>query len=104
MSDPDERAKRVRSLLSSYYGQSNSDSGLPSSHSKQQLPPIDTHDFDADAWVSDTLANTPLDQLQTKCISMRCEAKTLDGDAQMLVYENYAKFHGKTHDYKINDD
>ena len=92
MSDPDERAKRVRSLLSSYYGQSNSDSGLPSSHSKQQLPPIDTHDFDADAWVSDTLANTPLDQLQTKCISMRYEAKTLDGDAQMLVYENYAKF------------
>ena len=84
----DEKARRVRSLLSSYYGSAppSATNGAP------PPPPIDTPDFDCDAYVERLVRETPLDALQTRCAEMAGEIRSLDSDMQMLVYENYSKF------------
>ena len=84
----DEKARRVRSLLSSYYGSAppSATNGAP------PAPPIDTPDFDCDAYVERLVRETPLDALQTRCAEMAGEIRSLDSDMQMLVYENYSKF------------
>jgi len=90
MSDPsaEEKARRVRSLLSSYYG-----GGVGGSSPKtQSLPAIDRDGFDHDAYVTESVRDVPLAELQARCVSMAGEIKQLDGDMQMLVYENYSKF------------
>ena len=46
----DDKAKRVRSLLSSYYGQSGSGSG--GGAAERALPAIDTATFDAESYVN----------------------------------------------------
>jgi len=90
MSDPsaEEKARRVRSLLSSYYG---GGVGGPSPKT-QSLPAIDRDGFDHDAYVTESVRDVPLAELQARCVSMAGEIKQLDGDMQMLVYENYSKF------------
>ena len=50
----DEKARRVRSLLSSYYG-----SALPRRQTVPPPPPIDTPDFDRDAYVERLVRETP---------------------------------------------
>ena len=87
-SEAEEKARRVRSLLSSYYGSSGD---APFAPGARAVPaePIDAPDFDAERYVRETLERTPLDALREKCASMREEARRLDGDAQTLVYENY---------------
>ena len=76
----------MRSLLSSYYGSALlGDKRCP-------RPPIDTPDFDCDAYVERLVRETPLDALQTRCAEMAGEIRSLDSDMQMLVYENYSKF------------
>ena len=91
MADPDEKARRVRSLLSSYYGSSGSDAP-PGSASAPPAEPIDTESFDAESYVASVVKSTPLPELHARCASMASEIASLDGDMQMLVYENYSKF------------
>eukprot|EP00891_Asterochloris_glomerata_P001742 jgi/Astpho2/1742/Aster-04163 len=97
----DEKAKKVRDLLSSYYGTQQQDS--------QQAPPpspssaratrtgsrgsgLDSAAFDADRWLTQLLRTSRLDALMVKHVEMSTEIKSLDSDMQMLVYENYNKF------------
>ena len=89
-SEAEEKARRVRSLLSSYYG-SSGDAPFASG-ARVPAEPIDAPDFDAERYVRETLERTPLDALRKKCASMREEARRLDGDAQTLVYDNYSTF------------
>ena len=84
----EEKARRVRSLLSSYYG---GGVGGPSPKTAS-LPAIDRDGFDHDAYVTQSVRDVPLAELQARCVSMAGEIKQLDGDMQMLVYENYSKF------------
>ena len=103
-SEAEEKARRVRSLLSSYYGSSGD---APFAPGARAVPaePIDAPDFDAERYVRETLERTPLDALREKCASMREEARRLDGDAQTLVYENYSKFIAATdtvRDVRVN--
>ena len=68
----DEKARRVRSLLSSYYGSAppSATNGAP------PAPPIDTPDFDCDAYVERLVRETPLDALQTRCAEMAGEIRS----------------------------
>ena len=90
-SEAEEKARRVRSLLSSYYGSSGDDAPFAPG-ARVPADPIDAPDFDAERYVRETLERTPLDALLSKCASMREEARRLDGDAQTLVYDNYSTF------------
>lgn len=89
----DEKARRVRSLLSSYYGSSGGGPGAPGGGSSaSSAPSIDSATFDSDAYVRRLVNEMRLDGLQGKCVEMASEIKSLDSDMQMLVYENYSKF------------
>ena len=72
-SEAEEKARRVRSLLSSYYG-SSGDAPFASG-ARVPAEPIDAPDFDAERYVRETLERTPLDALRKKCASMREEAR-----------------------------
>lgn len=100
----DEKAKRVRNLLSSYYveesrtgdGTSQSFPRTPTlgqgSASMSRLQSIDASTFDATRYLSHVLRTMRLDDLLSKHQEMSTEIKTLDSDMQILVYENYNKF------------
>ena len=84
----DEKARRVRSLLSSYYGSAppSATNGAP------PAPPIDTPDFDCDAYVERLVRETPWMRFRRVAPRWRARSDPLDSDMQMLVYENYSKF------------
>lgn len=99
----DDKAKRVRDLLSSYYG------SQPASGSGTDTPEVvtpsggrgsagtrssglDSAAFDPDRYLSQLLRGTRLDGLLSKHVEMSTEIKVLDSEMQMLVYENYNKF------------
>lgn len=87
----DEKASRVRSLLSSYYGtDEGADGGGAAGGSRGAS--IDSAAFDAATYVDSIVKGMRLDALQTRYVEMVQEIKSLDGDMQMLVYENYSKF------------
>lgn len=100
----DDKARRVRDLLSSYYGNqtsAGSGSGTPEavtpSRGKSGLSGrggsgLDSAAFDADRYLSQLFRTTRLDGLLSKHVEMSTEIKFLDSDMQMLVYENYNKF------------
>lgn len=100
----DEKAKRVRNLLSSYYVEENrTDDGgaatLPRTPttgqayaSMSRLQSIDSSTFDANSYLAHVLRTMRLDELLNKHQEMSSEIKTLDSDMQILVYENYNKF------------
>ncbi|KAA6417142.1 MAG: hypothetical protein FRX49_12897 [Trebouxia sp. A1-2] len=99
----DDKAKRVRDLLSSYYGNqpaSSSGTGTPEAVTPSRKggfggsrgSGLDSAAFDADRYLSQLLRSTRLDGLLSKHVEMSTEIKVLDSDMQMLVYENYNKF------------
>ena len=97
----DDKAKRVRDLLSSYYGNqpaSGSGSATPEAVTPSRKGAasrgsgLDSAAFDADRYLSQLLRGTRLDGLLSKHVEMSTEIKVLDSDMQMLVYENYNKF------------
>lgn len=99
----DDKAKRVRDLLSSYYGNqpaSGSGTGSPEAVTPSRGKGfggsrgsgLDSAAFDADRYLSQLLRGTRLDGLLSKHVEMSTEIKVLDSDMQMLVYENYNKF------------
>ncbi|KAL3849674.1 hypothetical protein ACJIZ3_011556 [Penstemon smallii] len=103
----DDKAKRMRDLLSSFYSPDHSSSrssSLPRNTSSRfaTLDTINTTTFDADQYMN-LLEMLGLDDLKLvqksnmegllhKHVEMAAEIKNLDTDLQMLVYENYNKF------------
>ncbi|KAF4364557.1 hypothetical protein F8388_014064 [Cannabis sativa] len=86
----DDKAKRMRDLLSSFYAP---DPSLPSSPSKQaSLDAINTSSFDPDQYMNLLVQKSNLEGLLQRHVEMAAEIKNLDTDLQMLVYENYNKF------------
>ncbi|CAM6105319.1 unnamed protein product [Calypogeia fissa] len=87
--DIGDKAKRVRALLSSFYGQ---EEVLMPTPRRDTLQGINEPYFDSDRYIESLLQRTPLDGLLQKHVEMAAEIKNLDSDMQMLVYENYNKF------------
>ncbi|KAG0580912.1 hypothetical protein KC19_4G210000 [Ceratodon purpureus] len=89
--EQDEKSKRLRELLSSFYG-----SGSPESEARlgrrDTLQGINLPNFDSDHYIASLLRKTPVDRLLQRHVEMAAEIKNLDSDMQMLVYENYNKF------------
>ncbi|KAL6502800.1 Vacuolar protein sorting-associated protein 51 [Orobanche hederae] len=94
----DDKAKRMRDLLSSFYSADNSSSSstasLPPNTSSRYatLDTINTTSFDADQYMNLLVQKSNLEGLLHKHVEMAAEIKNLDTDLQMLVYENYNKF------------
>ena len=93
----EEGGGRSRDLLSNFYGaMSPGGEGGEDEDGEADLDPIDRSDFDADAHVRGLLRTEPLPALLERDAALCREVKTLSGDMQMLVYENYSKFIGAT--------
>ncbi|EPS72294.1 hypothetical protein M569_02464, partial [Genlisea aurea] len=93
----DDKAKRMRDLLSSFYssdpGSATSATPLPTASSRfATLDTINTLSFDADQYMNLLVQKENLEGLLHKHVEMAAEIKNLDTDLQMLVYENYNKF------------
>ncbi|KAL5561010.1 hypothetical protein UlMin_030757 [Ulmus minor] len=91
----DDKAKRMRDLLSSFYAPdpSMSSSNEISSHAKPAtLDAINSTSFDADQYMNLLVQKSNLEGLLQRHVEMAAEIKNLDTDLQMLVYENYNKF------------
>eukprot|EP00301_Raphidiophrys_heterophryoidea_P013065 c2040_g1_i1.p1 GENE.c2040_g1_i1~~c2040_g1_i1.p1 ORF type:complete len:815 (+),score=215.59 c2040_g1_i1:3-2447(+) len=86
---PGTRRSRVAHLLSTYYDMGG-DAGQDSS--KTDPTNIDGINFDADAHYARLLRERHLQNLVRESRDLSDEIKTLEGDLQMLVYENYNKF------------
>jgi len=96
LEDEEAVGGRSRDLLSSFYGKMASDVAPPEEEEDEALDPIDREDFDADAHVRGLLKTEPLPKLLERDDALCREVKSLSGDMQMLVYENYSKFIGAT--------
>ncbi|KAK4407901.1 Vacuolar protein sorting-associated protein 51 [Sesamum angolense] len=92
----DEKARRMRDLLSSFYSPDHSASAasLPRNTSSRfaTLDTINTTAFDADQYMNLLVQKSNVEGLLQKHVEMAAEIKNLDTDLQMLVYENYNKF------------
>lgn len=91
----DEKARRVRSLLSSYYGAAES-SSIPESVAEQPGTPLrstaraplapraiaglDSATFDADRYLAQLLRSTRLDALLAKHAEVLCTGRNVDVD------------------------
>lgn len=87
----DDKAKRMRDLLSSFYAPDPSVSANAPSKSAP-LDAINSSSFDADQYMNLLVQKSSLEGLLQKHVEMAAEIKNLDTDLQMLVYENYNKF------------
>ncbi|XWS76646.1 hypothetical protein CRYUN_Cryun01aG0195200 [Craigia yunnanensis] len=87
----DDKAKRMRDLLSSFY--SPDPSSTPNAPSKYgTLDAINTTSFEPDQYMNLLVQKSNLEALLQRHVEMAAEIKNLDTDLQMLVYENYNKF------------
>ncbi|CAL9232795.1 unnamed protein product [Arabidopsis halleri] len=87
----DEKAKRMRDLLSSFYAPDPSISTSNSSINAS-FDNINSTSFDADQYMDLMIKKSNLEVLLQRHVQMAAEIKNLDTDLQMLVYENYNKF------------
>ncbi|XP_050267110.1 vacuolar protein sorting-associated protein 51 homolog [Quercus robur] len=92
----DDKAKRMRDLLSSFYSPDPSISPSPDSPSSRPqqitLDDINSTSFDPDHYMNFLVEKSNLEGLLQRHVEMAAEIKNLDTDLQMLVYENYNKF------------
>ncbi|KAL6179722.1 hypothetical protein ACLB2K_046394 [Fragaria x ananassa] len=90
----DDKAKRMRDLLSSFYSPDPSMSSPNSNSSSKNvtLDAINSTSFDPDQYMNLLVHKSNLEGLLQKHVEMAAEIKNLDTDLQMLVYENYNKF------------
>ncbi|RZB85156.1 Vacuolar protein sorting-associated protein 51-like isoform C [Glycine soja] len=86
----DDKAKRMRDLLSSFYSPDPSISNNTSKHAS--LDDINSTSFDPDQYMNILAHKSNLEGLLQRHVEMAAEIKNLDTDLQMLVYENYNKF------------
>ncbi|XP_068658687.1 vacuolar protein sorting-associated protein 51 homolog [Aristolochia californica] len=88
----DDKAKRMRDLLSSFYSPDNH-SSTGSNAAKSTTPDaINSPSFDPDLYMNFLVQKSNLEGLLQRHVEMAAEIKNLDTDLQMLVYENYNKF------------
>ncbi|KAE8009362.1 hypothetical protein FH972_005802 [Carpinus fangiana] len=92
----DDKAKRMRDLLSSFYSPDPSMSSSPdttlSSSKRTTLDAINSPSFDPDQYMNLLVEKSNVEGLLQRHVEMSAEIKNLDTDLQMLVYENYNKF------------
>ncbi|XP_071696754.1 vacuolar protein sorting-associated protein 51 homolog [Rutidosis leptorrhynchoides] len=90
----DDKVKRTRDLLSSFYSQDSSQTSVPTNSTSRfaTLDTINTTSFDADQYMNLLVQKSNLEGLLQRHVEMAAEIKNLDTDLQMLVYENYNKF------------
>ncbi|KAJ0980593.1 hypothetical protein J5N97_008848 [Dioscorea zingiberensis] len=94
----DEKVRRTRELLASFYSPdpSTASAGAPPSPSAAgqaaSLDSINSPSFDPDVYMNLLIQKSNLEGLLQKHVEMAAEIKNLDTDLQMLVYENYNKF------------
>ncbi|XP_015868841.2 vacuolar protein sorting-associated protein 51 homolog [Ziziphus jujuba] len=91
----DDKAKRMRDLLSSFYAPDPSMSPQNNNSSPSQpatLDAINTTSFNPDQYMNLLAQKSNLEGLLQRHVEMAAEIKNLDTDLQMLVYENYNKF------------
>ncbi|KAJ9547597.1 hypothetical protein OSB04_020140 [Centaurea solstitialis] len=90
----DDKVKRTRDLLSSFYSQDASHTSAPANTTSRfaTLDTINTTSFDADQYMNLLVQKSNLEGLLQRHVEMAAEIKNLDTDLQMLVYENYNKF------------
>lgn len=87
----DDKAKRMRDLLSSFYSPDPSTTGN-ASLKHGTLDTIDTASFEPEQYMNFLAQKLNLEGLLQRHVAMAAEIKNLDTDLQMLVYENYNKF------------
>ncbi|KAJ6729373.1 VACUOLAR PROTEIN SORTING-ASSOCIATED PROTEIN 51-like protein [Salix viminalis] len=88
----DDKAKRMRDLLSSFYSPDPPVTNTNNPLKFGSLDVINTTSFDADQYMNLLVRKSNLEGLLQKHVEMASEIKNLDTDLQMLVYENYNKF------------
>ncbi|KAI3693807.1 hypothetical protein L1987_76759 [Smallanthus sonchifolius] len=91
----DEKVKKTRDLLSSFYSQDTSQNSAPVNTTSRfaTLDTINTTSFDADQYMNLLVQKSNMEGLLQRHVEMAAaEIKNLDTDLQMLVYENYNKF------------
>ncbi|KAL3364934.1 hypothetical protein AABB24_010205 [Solanum stoloniferum] len=90
----DDKAKRMRDLLSSFYSPDPNSTSVPPNTSSRfaTLDTINTTAFDADQYMNLLVQKSNLEGMLQRHVEMAAEIKNLDTDLQMLVYENYNKF------------
>ncbi|KAJ7977655.1 vacuolar protein sorting-associated protein 51-like [Quillaja saponaria] len=89
----DDKAKRMRDLLSSFYAPDPSISSNSNNTSTYAtLDAINSTSFDPDQYMNLLVHKSNLEGLLQRHVEMAAEIKNLDTDLQMLVYENYNKF------------
>nr|KYP47571.1 Protein fat-free isogeny [Cajanus cajan] len=87
----DDKSKRMRDLLASFYSPIPSASSNP--FSKHTSPDdINSASFQPDQYMNIMARKSNLEGLLQRHVEMVAEIKNLDTDLQMLVYENYNKF------------
>ncbi|RZC68935.1 hypothetical protein C5167_032063 [Papaver somniferum] len=103
----DDKAKRMRDLLSSFYSPdlSSSSSTMAASAAaavakQNSLESINSPSFDPDQYMKLLIHKSNLEGLLQRHVEMAAEIKNLDTDLQMLVYENYNKFISATETIK----
>ncbi|KAE9611855.1 putative vacuolar protein sorting-associated protein [Lupinus albus] len=87
----DDKAKRMRDLLSSFYSPDPSISSNSITNSSKH-DDINSDSFDPDHYMNIIAHKSNLEGLLQRHVEMAAEIKNLDTDLQMLVYENYNKF------------
>ncbi|PHU30587.1 hypothetical protein BC332_02680 [Capsicum chinense] len=100
----DDKSKRMRDLLSSFYSPDpTSPSKSPNTSSRfATLDTINTTAFDADQYMNLLVQKSNLEGLLQRHVDLAAEIKNLDTDLQMLVYENYNKFQTLGVQLKLN--
>lgn len=88
----DDKAKRMRDLLSSFYSPDPSLTTASNTAKYASLDAINTPSFDPDQYMNLLIHKSNLEGLLQRHVEMAAEIKNLDTDLQMLVYENYNKF------------
>ncbi|KAK7337517.1 hypothetical protein VNO77_18096 [Canavalia gladiata] len=90
----DDKARRMRDLLSSFYSPIPSMSSNSSNPFSKHTSPddINSTSFEPDHYMNLLARKSNLEGLLQRHVEMVAEIKNLDTDLQMLVYENYNKF------------
>jgi len=100
------KARRIKQLLSNYYGTDHQDGDCVSQQSggvtddvssvtsvgTPRFASIDSPAFNPEVYVTTLVRTAKIDTLLKQHGEMVKEIKALDSDMQMLVYENYNKF------------
>ncbi|CAI9294965.1 unnamed protein product [Lactuca saligna] len=102
MAVEDDKVKRTRDLLSSFYSQDASQTSAPTKTTSRfaTLDTINTTSFDGDQYMNLLVQKSNLEGLLQRHVEMAAEIKNLDTNLQMLVYENYNKFISATNTIK----